>query len=387
MKKGIQILLALVMVISILGMSIVGCAKEEAPGAPTRITPQVPAPAAPAPVTPAPVTPAKPAPAPEAEVFDWRLASGWPEAGAIHRVEVVHLANQIEETSMGRIKLRVYAGGVLFPEQESLEAAGEGVCELVCTDGSYARGRLPVGAIESGLPMLYEDTRDIAYCNYELGVREILLREYAKFNVRYLGLVTSAGSGSGLMTVPPIRTLDDFKGVTIRTYGAYLDFFEKVGMGTVFLPHDEVYMALMLGTIEGYCTGRGQQWDYRGHEVCEYYYMPGVGAAAGLAMANMDAWDSLPPDLQQAIWDAVRVHAGWMIYGYDPIYVDVAMKWFDGYGLERIVWGPEIVNALHEAAKEVWDEFAAESPASAEAMNIVTDYLEKKRAGTLLPRD
>jgi len=66
MKRGIQILLVLMMVISIAGMSIVGCAKEEAPvpQAPTTIKPQIPTPTTPAPTTPAPTTPAPTTPAP-----------------------------------------------------------------------------------------------------------------------------------------------------------------------------------------------------------------------------------------------------------------------------------------------------------------------------------
>jgi len=373
--------LILVLVLSTI---LAACAQETAaPGAPTKISPQVPSqPATPAtPSTPA--TPAKPAPAPAAEVFKWRLVSCWPAGQPLYSEMIMYLAAQIEEQSMGRITVTPYPGGTLYPATEALEATQGGVSEMAVSDGSYIAGKLPVAGVHALLPMLMPDAESIPYVDYELGADKIMAREFAKFNIQYFGPVAGSGKGHGLISKNPIRTLDDFKTMTVRTFGAYMDLFAKMGAKTIFIPHEEVYMALQLGTIDAYNTGRDAEWAYRSHEICKYYEMPAVGTGAGVMFANMDAYNKLTPDLQLAVMTAAKLTSGWMIYAYNPLYNDQVTVWFDNYGLERIDWGPEVVAALVEKAEEIWDERASADPASAEYIELAKDYAAKKRAGKL----
>jgi TRAP-type C4-dicarboxylate transport system substrate-binding protein len=232
--------------------------------------------------------------------------------------------------------------------------------------------------------MLYPHDRDVYYCHYELGLNELKRPEFEKFNTYFVGPMPVSGSGCGFMTVDPIRTLDDFKGVKVRSFGAYLDWCEALGMEAVYLPHDEVYMALQLGTINAYLTVRGVQYVWKGHEVCDYYYFPSTGSGTNSILVNLDAWKSLTPELQGQIQQAAEMHAGWMLYSYVPVYCEQATNWFDNYGLERIDWGPEVVDAMYKEAETCWEDFAeADPPVSRQLIDIVTGYLAKKRAGEL----
>lgn len=355
-KKLLTLVGSICLTLVLAALLLPACAEEEAPG--------------------------EPAAPEEVEVLEWRFAGYTPAGGAWYKYGQLKFVELIEEYTMGRIELTPSPGGTLFPVKETLEAIGEGVAEVTCCDGGYFRGKLPVAGADNGMPLLYPSTYDILYCNYELGSEKIYQREYGKFNIRWLGVFPD--SEHCLMSVDPIRTLDDFVGMKVRSYGSFLEWYESLGMETVFLPHDEMYMALQLGTVNAYSTDPGVQWDSRGHEVCKYYYVPSVGAQTAISFMNLDAWNSLPPDLQQSITAAARQLSAWMVYSYNPIYGSgQALTWFDNYGLERIEFDAATQAVMLEKAEALWKSYAETDAASAEILNNIMEYLEKKRAGEL----
>jgi len=318
-----------------------------------------------------------------AKVYEWRMTGWTPPGDAIQDFAIETLADYIEWCTQGRVKLTVYGGGVLYPPTEGFDACGAGTNEISCLCSSYFRGTLP-SCSDDGVPMMYANDADVYYTHYELGLNELKQPEFNKFNTYLLGPMPVSGSGCGFMSVDPIRTLDDFKGVSVRSFGAYLDWCEALGMKAVFLPHDEVYMALKLGTLNAYLTVRGVQWSWKGHEVCNYYYFPGTGSGTNVILTNLDAWNSITPELQSQLLQAAKMHAGYMLYVYGPVWCEQATAWFDEYGLERITWGPEVVDTMYEKAEVCWEEFAeAAPPVSKQLMDIVMGYNAKKRAGEL----
>ena len=384
MKKTYTKAFCLLMVMVLAALSILIACSRPAPSPTTPTTP-TPAPTAPAPPTspaPAPTAPTTPAPPPAADVFQWKFAGGWPPADAMYNQGCMAFADNVETYSDGRITLQRFGGGVLFPEVETLDAVGGGVVEVAMVDASYHRGKIPCAGIDSGLPMIYIDGYDALYAHNTLRVVDINRKEYEPFNVYYLGLMVIDG-GNALMSVNPIRTVDDFKGVKVRTFGAYLDWCDAMGMASVFLPHTEVYMALQLGTIETYLTNRRAQWDFRGHEVCNYYYYPALGTGGVPAMVNLNAWNSLPKDLQLAMDAAQQVTSSWWLYNYSQVNTMQAPFWFDDYGLTRINWDATVQAKMIEAAQELWEKTAAEDAASAQIIALIKEYHQKKLTGTL----
>ena len=229
--------------------------------------------------------------------------------------------------------------------------------------------------------MLWPDQQSIVYVHYSLGVNEIKRKGFDKVGIYYLGPM--AGNEHGLMTVEKLYNMNYFKGTTIRTFGAYLDWYERLGMKTVYIPHDEVYMALKLGTVAGYSTGRGEQWDWRGHEVCNYYYLPNVGYQFGQVFANMDAWNSLTPDLQKDVETSLQLLNLFSMVTWNAVWNEPAKTWFDNYGLEAVTWPLETQAFMYEKAQEVWLEGAAGDPESEEILGIIINYLDHRQAGTL----
>ena len=74
----------------------------------------------------------------------------------------------------------------------------------------------------------------------------------------------------------PIRTLDDFKGLKMRTVGAWAQILPGLGASVVSLPGGEVYQALERKVIDA------TEWATPGenvisgfHEIAKYIIVPG----------------------------------------------------------------------------------------------------------------
>jgi len=298
MKKGIQILLALVMVISIVGMSVAGCAKEEAPGAPTRISPQVPTQTTPAPTTPTPTKPA-PAPAAPAEVYNW---SGQSTTGPGDIIYIIVDAWQkkIEEYSDGRLTFELYPPGAIVKSIDVLDALREGVIETANSYGGYWMGFMPEAGIECGLPMVLANPSEATQVFYGLGVIDIMREAYAEHDV-YLHSVC-AGNEHSFWSTKPVRTLADLQGMKVRAVGETAPMFNMLGAAVTYIPHEESFTALQLGTIDAYATSLAVYDTFKHHEVCPYIMLPPVvPACTDDNLISMKHLNALPDDLRQLV--------------------------------------------------------------------------------------
>jgi len=377
MKKGIQILLVLVMVISIVGISIVGCAKEaETPGAPTRISPQVPAQTTPAtPKTPAtPTTPAKPAAAPAAEVYKWRMQSHTAPAEPNFTITIANYIQRIEESSGGRIDIEVYSAGALVPSTEIIPSVAKGLIEMGGSAASYSSGIMPV-VYTTLIPMGPRSAEDCAMIWYK-GWGDILRKAYdEKGDVKLLTMAIM--TDIPLYSTKPVRTVEDFKGMKIRTHGATALLCEQLGAATTYIPGEEVYMALSTGTVDaatwgGFATTYPKKW----YEIANYIILPALVPMFQQQdfIINKGIWSNLPADLQSIIQSSADLLM-WDCRMTEAMGNDEALEAMLAAGNEIITLPADSVAEMTEAAKVVWDDLATRDQDSYDSMKIVTDYL------------
>jgi len=118
--------------------------------------------------------------------------------------------------------------------------------------------------------------------------------------------------------------------------------------------------------VGGDATTAKGNWDMGFHEVTSYIIEPML-YTRGFTMdhfVNMDAWDSLTPDLQEMLFVACRaggLNAHTEERGAD---LEYQLKMID-YGLELITLPQEDVTEAFALAQEIWDELAAADPMSA----------------------
>jgi len=323
-------------------------------------------PAAPSP-SPTPTPTPTPMPTPTEEKYNWRMQAYF-SGGSMEIVNV--FVDDLETMSGGRIEIQAFGGGELLPTKEILSAVGTGTIEMGLGSGGYW-SELDIGNIEQGLPMAWSSTEHTMVFFDETPFRDMLLEAYADHNTRYLGPVFE--SPYCILSTSPITSIEDMQKLKIRTTSAYGKMFEKVEVSTVYLPGEELYLALATGTIDGvlYSAAAGYVRVLQFNEVAKYYLETSmVNPTTTNAIMNQELWDSLPDDIKAIVESSVirfcrRFNANRLSGEY------AARR--EG-GLTVTSLSSEDIAMLTEAAMVVWDEEAAKSERNAEAIELLKQF-------------
>lgn len=100
----------------------------------------------------------------------------------------------------------------------------------------------------------------------------------------------------------PIRSIEDFKGLKIRSFTPTMSaMLQNLGATPVTLPFSDVYSALGNGVVDCGVTsansGNAGKWP----EVTQYFYPLAVSGAVQGHFVNLDFWNKLKPAQQQKI--------------------------------------------------------------------------------------
>jgi len=202
---------------------------------------------------------------------------------------------------------------------------------------------------------------------------------YGRYNIMYFPQGVS-GPESGFRTNKPIRTLADFKGVTLRT-GVLQTIWvlEQIGAKPVRLPGGEVYTALKLGTLDGAEFALpSTDWNMKLQEITKYVSHPAGWFQPGCAsdlMINMDAWKKLTPDLQSIIENAAMAN---MVWGYAKGNYDSieAVKKFKQAGIIEVELDQAAQDKIENLCIEYLEKEAAKNPDYARILKSMMDYLK-----------
>jgi TRAP-type mannitol/chloroaromatic compound transport system substrate-binding protein len=285
-KKALRIV-SLVVVTVMVMFIMVGCAKQQSTPTGDSSTTEAPA-----------------------KVYNLRMQSflgpGWKEWEEM----LPNYVKLVEQMSGGRIKIELYPPGGLVPVFESLTAVGEGVVDMAYTAMIYWKGMFPSAELAWGVPFSLRTVDEYDHMWWELGLIDAMREEYAKYNVFLLAPIWSDEWGATIST-KPIRSLEDFKGKKIRTFGIWGEIMNEFGASVVSMPGDDIYTGMALGTIDG--ANWGSPYGFyvsKHHEVAKYYTGPSViNFDIEDIFINMDTFKSMPADLQEILITATRLFA------------------------------------------------------------------------------
>lgn len=177
----------------------------------------------------------------------------------------------------------------------------------------------------------------------------------------------------------PIRTLADIKGKKVRASGLMMNWIEAFGGNGVFIPGEETYTSLQTGALDGVSWGSAMgMYSVKFHEVAKYFLWPPIMPVnTANVIVNQKAWDSLPPDLQVALEQAM------IIAGLNHTY---HQNWTgEQWGLTKMKAAGVKINELtgaeldkaEKVAHGLWVIQAKRSPASAKLIDMTNDYMKQ----------
>ena len=246
----------------------------------------------------------------QAPQFKFRLQSflgpGWKEWEEM----LPRYAKRIKEMSGGRIEITLYPPAALVPTFELLDGVGRRVVEMGYGAQLYWKGFFPFTEWTWGIPFAFDVVDHYDYLWWEAGLTSLVREAFATKNVFFIAPIYSDEWGSTICR-KPIRTLKDFKGLKIRSGGIGAEIWKAYGAGIARLPGEELYTGISTGVIDGANWGSPYgNIATKLHEVAKHYTLPSLIQYDMEDMfINMDAWKSLPKDLQESFILATRVFA------------------------------------------------------------------------------
>ena len=264
-------------------------------------------------IPPAPVSAASP-------VYKMDMAA-WPPGGP-YLEQLKMFAKRVETYSGGRIKVNLFAGGMVCPSTKEFEALESGAIKWGGTCFNFNLGRVgKVGGLFGADPGGPNATELFAWWRFGEAhklVAEMMKR--AKTDVMVIGgPLHLTGAESFGWFKKPINSLSDFKGMKYRCMGLYGEVAKKLGAAVVNLPGGEIYQAYERGVIDGfeYCT---PSMDYSAgfHNLKAVMHEPGFQSTTAMCclMVRKDTWAKVPDDLkgviEAATWGSMEDYS-WMM--------------------------------------------------------------------------
>ena len=278
-----------------------------------------------------------------------------------------NFSETIAKESNGRVKIDIYSGGELVPSSQIMSAVSAGTIGMGRGMGHHFTETL-IGSIESGMPMAWTSAEEASKIFNDLGLAEIISSEYAKHKVKYLGPVYAAPYH--FLSKRPIKSIDDMQKMKIRVVGASAKMLNKLGVKTVSMPPEDIYLALTTGQIDGVLYGSA--FEYKETKYYEggrfFNASPVLNPIVDTLVINQKLWDSLPGDLQSIVEKAAKEfqtsYYEWIIE-QDQEALNVLFK------NTTTSFSPEDMKRMTNAALAVWDEEAQKSESNKKAVEII----------------
>jgi TRAP-type C4-dicarboxylate transport system substrate-binding protein len=261
--------------------------------------------------------------------------ANFPPAPTFPCVQMERWKEEVEKRTEGAIKINTFPGGTLLGAKNVFDGVVTGQADIGCFAMSYHPGRFPVvEAID--LPLGWPNATVASLSLLDLYEK---YRPESFQKVKVLTMFTCPPAN--VMSIDPVRTLEDLKGMEIRAAGTGVKVFELLGASPIGMPQSDVPDALHKGVIKGMASSLEVMKDFNYAEYCRYITMTNLQVVTFAVVMNRDRWDSLTPEIQNILDDLCREQTEWTGRYVDK-HVDEAVKWSkEKYNVEVIEFSPE----------------------------------------------
>ncbi|MCF7764125.1 MAG: TRAP transporter substrate-binding protein [Verrucomicrobia bacterium] len=245
----------------------------------------------------------------QSKTLTLRLAHSLDTSHPVHTA-MEHMAAALEKTSGGTIRIKIYPGGLLGSERETIELLQLGAVDMVKTSTSPLEGFIP-GMAVFGIPYLFRD--EAHFWNVLEGdIGKQLLALGIDKKLRGL-CYYDAGSRSFYTKDRPINSPADLSGLKIRVQNSRTSILMVEAMGGSATPisFGELYTALDQGVVDGAENNPPSLLTSRHYEVCRFYSLDEHTRVPDVLLVGTETWDRLTEQqrrwLQEAADESVRI--------------------------------------------------------------------------------
>jgi len=259
----------------------------------------------------------------------------------------------LNEWTNGEMRVRVYPGGQMGAEKDTLEIAVFGGLDLTRVNLAPINSIVPE-TIVLALPFLFRSIEH-SRAAFDGPVGRKILDAMIPHGLRGMCYYDS-GARSFYNTKRPIHSPDDMSGMKIRVQNSdiYVAMMQALGANPTPIPYGEVYQSLVQGVVDGAENNYPSYESSRHFEAAGHYSLTRHVMAPEVLVASERSWDRMSSEeqnyLQAAASDSVPI---------------MRSLWDARVGVSRqrvIDHGVEVVENVNQAAfaekmLPVWDRF------------------------------
>ena len=222
----------------------------------------------------------------------------YPTTQGLHAIDRL-----LNERTNGEMRVRVYPGGQMGAEKDTLEIAVFGGLDLTRVNLAPINSIVPE-TIVLALPFLF---RSIAHSRavFDGEVGRKILDSMMPYGLRGMCYYDS-GARSFYNTKRPIYTPADIAGMKIRVQNSdiYVAMMQALGANPTPIPYGEVYQSLIQGVVDGAENNYPSYESSRHFEAAGHYSLTRHVMAPEVLVASRRSWDRMSPEEQTYLQDA-----------------------------------------------------------------------------------
>lgn len=297
-----------------------------------------------------------------ANVIKWKMPTGYPQGMTLWDYIAVGFAVNVKTLSEGRLIIEPFPAGTVAPAFKVTEAVRGRVAEAGNTWAPYEVGRDPTTVLFGGGPGGLNSEK-MFHWYYEGGGEE-LLQQWRSETSGVVSFLLGLGPSEIIHSNKRISSLKDFKGLKMRTSGAWAEIIPGLGASAVILPAAEIFPALEKNVVDAVeWADPGTNLPLGFHQVAKYIIIPGVHQPSfpWELVINKRKWEELPEDLKEVVKASARLTTleSWVKFGYGSM---KAMAEFEKGGNEIVVLSDEVVKKTQQLSDEWAEAKAAKNP-------------------------
>jgi TRAP-type mannitol/chloroaromatic compound transport system substrate-binding protein len=233
------------------------------------------------------------------------MAAAW-GGGPLLEMMAKGWAKRVEFNSNGAIKVEVFPGGTLGKALKVTNAVRKGVADAGHNWAGYDWGIDRTGVLFGGFAG--SPSIDVFMLWYTKGGGSDLLMQWRLEKFGVAGFICGAVTREiFLHSHKKVQSLADFKGMKVRTSGAWAEIAQTLGASTVILAGSEVYPALERKVVDA--IEWGTPWMNKSggfYKAAKYIIVPGVHQPAAFpeCTVNKKVWDKLSAREKKIMLDA-----------------------------------------------------------------------------------
>ncbi len=313
--------------------------------------------------------------------FEWKMVTTWPKNYPGLGLGAENFANKVEAMSAGRLKIKVFGAGQLVPAFEVFDAVSQGTAEMGHGAAYYWTGKSKAAAFFTAIPFGLNAQEMSSWIHYGGGL-ELWRELYEEFN-----LVPFAAGNTGVQMTgwfnKEIKSIEDIKGLRMRTPGLGGDVITRAGGIAVTISGGELYTAMQTGVIDALeWVGPYNDLAFGFHQIAKYYYYPGwsePGPALEL-LVNKDAFETLPEDLKAIVETAARAVNQDVLDEYTARNNEALVSLIEEHGVQLKKLPDDVVRELRRISEEIIEEIASDSEIALRIANSIQSFQKQAAA-------